>query len=178
MHKIVKLAVMEFEIASALQTGQEHLAKSQQILSPTIAQCIMQGAGFHHSGLSMQEREITEQLFKEGHLKVIFCTTTLAAGVNLPAKRVIITSARNMGRDLTTAEYKQMIGRAGRLGFDTDADSILVCYDKKIGLRIATKELEKINSALFKRQIGLPRVFLEAVGTGLACQEQELLKYL
>ena len=127
----------------------------------------MEGAGYHHSGLSIQEREITEYLFKQG-LKVIFCTTTLAAGVNLPAKRVIITSAKIMGRDLATSEYKQMVGRAGRLGFDTDADSILICFDKRLGLRIATKELEKINSALLKKEIGLPRVFLEAVGTGLA----------
>ena len=69
----------------------------------------------------------------------------------MPAKRVIITSARNCGRELTTSEYKQMVGRAGRLGFDKDADSILICYDKKIGFKIATKELEKINSALFKK---------------------------
>ena len=143
-----------------------------------MAQILLQGAGYHHAGLSLHEREITEYLFKERLLKVIFCTTTLAAGVNLPAKRVIITSAKNCGRELTTGEYKQMVGRAGRLGFDTDADSVLICYDKKIGLRIATKELEKINSALFKKQIGLPRVILEAVGTGLASHEQELLKYL
>ena len=117
-------------------------------------------------------------MFKEGLLKVIFCTSTLAAGVNLPAKRVIITSHRSMGKELSTAEYKQMVGRAGRLGFDTDADSILICFDKKVGLKIATKELENITSALSKKQIGLPRVFLEAVGTGLASQEQELLKYL
>lgn len=83
-----------------------------------------------------------------------------------------------MGKELSTAEYKQMVGRAGRLGFDTDADSILICFDKKVGLKIATKELENITSALSKKQIGLPRVFLEAVGTGLASQEQELLKYL
>jgi len=44
-----------------------------------------------------------------------------------------------------------MVGRAGRLGFDTDADSILICFDKKVGLRIATKELENITSALSKK---------------------------
>ena len=140
-------------------------------MSPDFAKVLVEGVAFHHSGLSLQEREITEHLFKEGMLKVIFCTTTLAAGVNLPARRVIITATKTCGRDITTAEYKQMVGRAGRLGFDTDADSILICFDKKAGLRIATKQLEAINSALVKKQIGLPRVFLEAVGTGLASHE-------
>ena len=44
-----------------------------------------------------------------------------------------------------------MVGRAGRLGFDTDADSILCCFNKNDAFRIATKELEKVNSALFKK---------------------------
>ena len=128
---------------------------------------LCEGSGYHHAGLSLQEREVTENLFKEGFLKVMFCTTTLAAGVNLPAKRVIITSTKSFGKELPTSQYKQMIGRAGRLGFDEDADSILICFEQKVGLRIATKELERVNSALQKRQIGLPRVCLEAVGTGL-----------
>ena len=142
---------MDHQLAASLQSVGQLTAQNQEVISPAFAQILLQGAGYHHAGLSLQEREIAEYLFKEGLLKVIFCTTTLAAGVNLPAKRVIITSHRTMGRELTTAEYKQMVGRAGRLGFDTNADSIFICYNKQDGFRIATKELEQISSALFKK---------------------------
>ena len=84
------------------------------------------GVAYHHSGLSMEERECVEILFKQGIVKVIFCTSTLAAGVNLPAKRVIITSMKQGMSDLTSIQYRQMIGRAGRYGYDTEADSVLI----------------------------------------------------
>jgi DNA polymerase theta len=129
--------------------------------------------------LSLEEREITEHMFKAGFVKVLFCTSTLAAGVNLPAKRVIITSIKfGAGEDLTTSQYKQMIGRAGRLGFDTEADSVLIAPDKKTGLRIATEKLQYIRSCLSDQKRGLSRMILEAIGIGLARNDDELLAYL
>ena len=55
---------------------------------------LLNGLAFHHSGLGLDERAIAESLFKKGLVKVLFCTTTLATGVNLPAKRVIIASCK------------------------------------------------------------------------------------
>ena len=71
-----------------------------------------------------------------------------------------------------------MVGRAGRLGLDKEADSILIAPQKELGLEIATRKLEKITSALHSNTIGLPRVILEAIGTGLALDEADLLRYL
>ena len=74
-----------------------------------------------------EEREIVEKGFREGTLFVLCATSTLSTGINLPAKAVIFKEPY-IGRDLMeSAKYKQMSGRAGRTGFDSRGDSIMVC---------------------------------------------------
>ena len=87
---------------------------------------IRHGFAYHHGGLTDVERSIIERAFRAGIVKVLFCTSTLAAGVNLPAKRVIITSLMQGMAPLTDTMYKQMVGRAGRYGLDDSGDSFLV----------------------------------------------------
>ena len=93
---------------------------------------ISSGVGFHHAGLSLPSREIVEKAFKNGTIKALFATPTLAAGVNLPARRVIIT---NISRydfrygatlPISVLEYKQLCGRAGRPQYDTYGESIII----------------------------------------------------
>lgn len=98
--------------------------------SKTLGRLIANGAAFHHAGLDNQERSLVEDYFKENLLKVIVATPTLAAGVNLPSRRVIIRDYRRYEPDrgsypIPVLEYKQMAGRAGRPKYDNYGEAVL-----------------------------------------------------
>ncbi|MBA3749296.1 MAG: DEAD/DEAH box helicase [Nitrosopumilus sp.] len=101
-------------------------------LTKTLSNLISLGVGFHHAGLSLSSREIVEKAFKNGVIKALFATPTLAAGVNLPARRVIITNVSRYDfrygatLPISILEYKQLCGRAGRPQYDTYGESIIV----------------------------------------------------
>jgi len=95
-----------------------------------LAEAVKNGAAFHHAGLDQRCRTIIETEFKNGHIKLLTSTPTLAAGVNLPARRVIISSVFRFGPNgnapISILEYKQMCGRAGRPQYDDEGESIIV----------------------------------------------------
>lgn len=76
------------------------------------------GSNFHHAGLNLKSRQFLEASFKEKKLRVLISTSTLAWGVNLPARRVIIVGCRRGLELVAQYDIKQMIGRAGRAGLD------------------------------------------------------------
>ncbi len=107
---------------------------SEEILkvlsSPTkqckrLAACVAKGTAFHHAGLAAKQRELVEGNFKKGVIRIICATPTLAAGINLPAFRVVIRDLsrfeprRGMAR-IPVLEYHQMAGRAGRPDFNDE----------------------------------------------------------
>jgi helicase len=89
------------------------------------------GVAFHNADLAREERAAVEDAFRSGDgVKVIVATTTLAMGINTPASTVIIAGLEHPGEDggpYTVAEYKNMAGRAGRLGFAPRGKSMIVC---------------------------------------------------
>lgn len=101
-----------------------------------LAEVVKNGAAFHHAGLRNSERKIIEDAFKENVIKVICATPTLAAGVNLPARRVIIRDhsryeAGYGSNNIAVFEYKQMCGRAGRPKYDKYGESILMAKSQE-----------------------------------------------
>ena len=102
-----------------------------------ISKLISNGVAYHHAGLTNRQRRIIEEAFKSKSLKALCATPTLAAGVNLPAKRVIIRdlsrwdSAFQSNQPLPVLEVQQMLGRAGRPGFDVDGEGILIAKNRE-----------------------------------------------
>ncbi|MFQ6053998.1 MAG: DEAD/DEAH box helicase, partial [Candidatus Bathyarchaeia archaeon] len=100
-------------------------------LSDELASYVSGGAAFHHAGLRTGHRRIVEDAFKAGKIKILVATPTLASGVNLPARTVVIGSYRRFVPGygmlpISVLEYKQMSGRAGRPQYDEFGEAILI----------------------------------------------------
>ena len=101
-------------------------------ITKNLVQLVSKGVGFHHAGLSNSIREKLENSFREGSIKLLISTPTLAAGVNLPARRVVLSSIlrydfeQGANLPISILEYKQLSGRAGRPKYDTYGESIIV----------------------------------------------------
>ncbi|MEM4246865.1 MAG: helicase-related protein [Candidatus Woesearchaeota archaeon] len=95
-----------------------------------LAKCVKKGIAFHHAGLHSRQKELVEEHFRSGTIKIICCTPTLAAGVDLPAFRAIIRDVKRFsGHGMTNIpvlEFHQMAGRAGRPSFDPYGEAIVV----------------------------------------------------
>lgn len=91
------------------------------------------GFAAHHAGMVALFREIVETCFEQGLIKVVFATETLALGINMPARSVVIEKLdkfNGVGRvPLTPGQYTQLTGRAGRRGIDTLGHAIVVDHD-------------------------------------------------
>lgn len=99
-------------------------------LRTRLADAVESGVAFHHAGLASPHRRIVESAFKSRLLKVISASPTLAAGINMPARRVIIRSVSRYSQGyyqpIPVLEYKQMAGRAGRPLYDPYGESIIL----------------------------------------------------
>jgi helicase len=116
---------LEKEAHKILDAG-EHTGMSDEL-----AGLVRNAVAYHHAGLSGAHRKIIEDAFKERKIKVLTATPTLAWGVNLPARTVIIQDYRRFEAGLgnypiPVLDYKQMAGRAGRPKYDKFGESVLI----------------------------------------------------
>ena len=111
------------EAIDALPEGDRSLSSAR------LHKALTGGVAFHNSSLDRAEREIIERVFRDpkSSLKVVVSTTTLAMGVNTPASSVVIEGLMHpQNKPYTVAEYKNMVGRAGRMGFAETGKSFLI----------------------------------------------------
>lgn len=113
---------------SVLATGESETCRR-------LAQCVSRGVAFHHAGLLPEQRKLVEAGFRSNRIKIIASTPTLAAGLNLPARRVLIRSYKRYesGQGMVpipVIEYRQMAGRAGRPGLDPYGESFLMAKNQ------------------------------------------------
>ena len=105
------------------QDGRSELLKTIFIttngLCKIFSKTIPAGVAYNHSGLTLDEIKLMEDSYSSGVLCLLCCTSTLAAGVNLPAKRIIIRSPYVGNCLISQNQYKQMAGRADRAGIET-----------------------------------------------------------
>ncbi|KAJ9652043.1 hypothetical protein H2198_008705 [Neophaeococcomyces mojaviensis] len=143
------------------------------------AETVPLGVGFHHAGLTIEEREIIAEAYDTGTLKVIVATCSLAAGINLPARRVILNSVR-MGRDIVgPAMLRQMRGRAGRKGKDEIGETYLCCQKLELEpvAEVLEAELPAVVSCLTPERRGIKRAILEAICTRMLSTYESLQEY-
>ena len=129
---------IEKDLISQVYTNAiESLSEDDRNLPQVVAllPLLKRGIGIHHGGLLPILKEIVEILFSEGLIKALFATETFSIGINMPAKTVVFTNTRKWdGKDfrwVTSGEYIQMSGRAGRRGKD-DRGIVIQMLDEKM----------------------------------------------
>lgn len=151
-----------------------------------LAACVGAGMAFHNAGLSYTQRRFVEDNFKNGRIKCIVATPTLAAGINLPARRVIVRDTyrfeSNAGNvPISVMEVKQMCGRAGRPGYDPYGESVLIAknYEDYEHLMddYVMHDTERLTSKLGNESV-LRGHILGLIATGDASSEDDVVGFM
>jgi ATP-dependent RNA helicase DOB1 len=142
--------VVEMIYTSAIEVLSSEDRKLNEVTS--ILERVKRGVGVHHSGMLPILKELTELLFQEGLLKVLFATETFSTGLNMPAKTVVFTNVRKFDggtfRWVSSGEYIQMSGRAGRRGLD-DKGVVILMLDAKLDPATAKNMLRGAPDTLY-----------------------------
>lgn len=184
MAQLISKAVPNNRISeNALDARLELIAILQALpggCDPVLGETIVKGVAYHNAGLTSEERENIAEAYDKGVLKILIATCSLAAGCNLPARRVILNGAR-MGRDFVgPAMLRQMRGRAGRKGKDELGEVYVCCQkaDLEAVAELLEAEIPAVTSCLIPEKRGITRAILEVIATKLATTLQTLEDYM
>ncbi|XP_014914228.1 helicase POLQ-like [Poecilia latipinna] len=160
---------------------QELKASGNGSMCPVLRRTVPYGVAYHHSGLTAEERKLVEEAYSRGVLCLLACTSTLAAGINLPARRVILRSPYVATEFLKRSQYKQMVGRAGRAGIDTIGESILILQekDRSMAKELVCAPMESCYSNLMQDDgKGILSLILSLIGLNISSSLQQVEQFL
>ncbi|MHA1444186.1 MAG: DEAD/DEAH box helicase [Candidatus Hodarchaeales archaeon] len=155
-------------------------------LSKQLVEIMKTGAAFHHAGLNSDQRAIVENSFKSGVIKILCATPTLSSGINLPAKRVVISSVYRYSVEqgsypIKTLEYKQMIGRAGRPQFDTEGEALLIAKKSDTVQWFMDRYILSDSEAIYSKLSSMPalrRSILGLIASKITKDVPELFNFM
>jgi len=182
--RAAKAMHLDQEELKAARRRLEKLAETDQ--ERALAQCVESGAAFHHAGLRREARAIIEEGFRKGHIRCISSTPTLAAGLNLPARRVIIRDYRRYSSGegmvpIPAREYHQMAGRAGRPHLDPYGESVLIGRDARDAGELFSYYIdappEDVNSQCSSEE-ALTTHILSLIASGFVCSRPALREFM
>ncbi|MEM9419057.1 MAG: DEAD/DEAH box helicase [Planctomycetota bacterium] len=115
---------------------------------PKLKRILLRGVGVHHAGLLPKYRRLVEELFQEKLLSFCVCTETLAAGMNLPARSVVLTELlkgpKGKKKLIAASNAHQMFGRAGRPQFDTQGHVFAIAHEDDVKIHRHKQKIGKI----------------------------------
>ena len=167
--------------SAAATVSDEAASVDGTVTGRQLADCLRSGVAFHHAGLRSGHRAVVESAFRDRAAACICATPTLAAGVNVPARRVVVRDQKRYTGSamewLPTLEVHQMCGRAGRPGLDPHGEAVLV-GDRDTGTELTERYVngdpEAVESTLAD-PASLRTHVLSAIATGFAEAESEIL---
>ncbi|WP_435156195.1 DEAD/DEAH box helicase [Haladaptatus sp. DFWS20] len=146
--------IAERDIPIGARGDYDFHTETQDLRNDTLRNSVLDGVAFHHAGLSKNDRDMVEEWFKDGKIQILFSTSTLAWGVNLPARCVVLRDTKLHDPlegevDMSPLDVLQMLGRAGRPGYDDVGYGWIVCdYADADKYRKLLREGKEIESCL------------------------------
>jgi len=190
VEKMAASLAERLSLSPAENAVEELLTLEETASREFLVRLLKKGVAIHHADLPWEQRDLVERYFRSGSIRILYSTSTLAMGINCPAKNVIIESKQwhyyrqygRMGiRDLPRALYENMAGRGGRFGYVEDfGRAILVTaspFQVKVWMdKYVKSPLEKVASALVPDD--LPEVLLNIIASNEGTTMEEILTFL
>ncbi len=176
------------ERAASAETARDLLSVSEEETEGIrrLGALVPSGVAFHNASLTNPERRVIERAFRDRRLKALVATPTLAAGINLPARRVVVRDLNRyddrigMQAPIPVLEVQQMCGRAGRPRFDPSGEAVLLARDPEEEERLLDTYLsappERVESRL-AAEPALRMHLLALVASGEVGSETELERF-